>query len=58
MKNKNENKIMNFHAKLSTDRNRRFVAAVKKSKKDLRIKNKTDLFEYMLDTFCDAIGVK
>ncbi len=52
--------IYHFHAKLDKERNDRFMKAVEKSKKkkELRIKNKTDLFEYLLDTFCSAIGVK
>lgn len=50
--------VKHFHAKLSTERNSRFLAAVKASPKNLRIKNKTDLFEYLLDTYCEAVGIK
>lgn len=57
MATKKKNKVEHFHAKLTPERNKRFVKAVKAAPKNLRIKNKTDLFEYMLDTFCDAIGV-
>lgn len=50
-------KTGNFHCRLSEERETRFLAAIKKAPKGLRIETKTDLFEYMLDTFCDAVGV-
>ena len=56
-KMKKENKTENFHAKLTKTQNARFAKAVKKAPKDLRIKSKTDLFDYMLDTFCTTVGV-
>lgn len=48
-------KTANFHARLTEEQEQKFLFCLKKAPKKLRIKSKTDLFLYMLETFADAI---
>lgn len=45
-----------LHVKLTTERKKRMESAIKKAPAKLRIKNKTDLVEYLLDTFFETVG--
>lgn len=46
-----------FRAVMDNKEMSRFERAVKKCP-NRQVKNKTDLFWYLLDSFCDAVGVK
>lgn len=50
-------KKISFHVPLTAKEKARFERAVKKCPNNM-VKNKTDLFWYLLNSFCDAIGVK
>ena len=50
-------KKSSFHVPMNEKDKARFERAVKKCP-NRAVKNKTDLFWYLLDSFCEALGVK
>lgn len=54
---KKEETPHSFHVKMTEKQRARFERAVKKCPNKM-VKNKTDLFWYVFETFFDAVGVK